>query len=222
MSSELSWLDDDFSGYGVVQLDSQEIPQENLTLKAPPEIPAPEKFTLKRAFDVDTQIVVERLKKALWPIKGEGFFDKAMPDLYTPFWIVTTLILVIFVVSRMNNQDVSVIVKSSSLIYLVSVIVPASLYFLISQSGYCEFYTLLSFYGYSFIHFVIAGLMSVFVNWIFRTLVWTLAGGLSLFFLYKNLKELVITNVPNQKFVALGIVIAGHLSVIIATNVFFL
>ncbi|OMJ89283.1 hypothetical protein SteCoe_8580 [Stentor coeruleus] len=222
MSSELSWLDDDFNGYGPVQLDNQEIPQENLILKTPPEIPAPEKFTLKKAFDVDTQIVVERLKKAIWPIKGEEFFDKAMPDLYTPFWIVTTLILVIFVVSMMENQDVSVIIKSSSLIYMVSAGVPAALYFLISQSGYCEFYKLLSFYGYSFIHFVIAGLMSVYANWIFRVLVWTLAGGLSLFFLYKNLKDLVIGSVPNQKFIALGIVVAGHISVIITTNLFFL
>lgn len=47
-------------------------------------------------FDVDTEDVKDRLKLALIPFKDTFFqISKDSPDLYGPFWILTTLIVMI-------------------------------------------------------------------------------------------------------------------------------
>lgn len=220
MSSTFNWLDEDLSGFGVAQSDSHSPPLESLILKPPPEIQPPEKLTFRLSFDVDTYKVKDRLKKALWPIKYDTFFDKGHPDLYSPFWISTTLILLIFIVSQIPNINISIFIKASIFIYSIVAIIPAILYFLISQNANCDYYTLLSYYGYSYIHFVLSSLLSAFPNMIFRFLIWTLAGSVSLLFLYKNLNTLIISTIPNQKYLALAIVLIGHISIILTTNLF--
>ena len=65
MASDHKWLQEDFQKYGIVQLDADDPPDDSLTLKSPPEIEPTQKLTLKQAFQVDTSIVLLRLKKAI-------------------------------------------------------------------------------------------------------------------------------------------------------------
>jgi protein YIPF1/2 len=57
-------------------------------------------------FDVDTAHVVERIKFALFPFKREEGFIQLLgpnPDAYGPFWIATTLVFAIAVVSNLSS-----------------------------------------------------------------------------------------------------------------------
>lgn len=220
MSSDFNWLDEDLSGFGVAQSDSHSPPLESLILKSPPEIQPPEKLTFKSSFNVETYKVKDRLRKAIWPFKYDIFFDKGHPDLYSPFWISTTLILLICIISQISKIDISIFIKASIFIYSIVSTIPAILYFFIYQNTNCDYYTLLSYYGYSYIHFIIANLLSVYPNTIFRFFVWTQAGIMSLLFLYKNLNALKILTIPNQKYLVAGILFIGHLIVILTTNFF--
>lgn len=56
-------------------------------------------------FDVDTNQVSARLRKAMWPMSPETFNDVVgnKPDLYGPTWICLTLVFVIGVTSNMSS-----------------------------------------------------------------------------------------------------------------------
>lgn len=223
--SDLKWLDEDFESYGAVQLDSQENHDEPLTLKPAPELPqqVPSKLTIKSSFQVDTDLVLARLKKSLWPFKYSSFFEDAMPDLYSPFWIVTTLILLISVAGNVQNNNVYNIVSASTLFYSLALIVPGILYCMLSNSGSkFDFYTLLSLYGYSWTYFILASICSFLPYWPVRLLAWVLACAGSIFFLKTNLWEEVERFIPGQKLLALASVAVGHLLILLSTNLYFL
>lgn len=223
--TDLKWLDEDFESYGAVQLDSQENHEEPLTLKPAPELPQqlPSKLTIKSSFQVDTDLVLARLKRSLWPFKYSSFFEDTTPDLYSPFWIVTTLILLISAASNVQNSNVYSIVSVSTLFYSLSLIVPGTLYCLLSHSGsQFDFYTLLSLYGYSWTYFIIASICSFLPYWPVRIIAWLLAAAGSIFFLKINLWEEVERFIPGQKFLALADVVVGHLIILLSTNLYFL
>ena len=223
MSSEPRWLDEEFDNYGVVQLDVTEPYQDTpLTLKPAPELLIPEKFSLKQTFQIDTATVLLRLKKAMWPLKAENFFQDAGPDLYTPFWIITTLVLLISTASAMQTHSVRVLVTSASLYYSMVLAVPGAVYCLLSHNGsLMQFYHLVSIYGYSFVHFLLPTIFSIFLHWAIRWAVWTLAAVFSLWFLHKNLWAEIEKFLQSQKIPVGIVVVCGHLGLVVSANLYF-
>ena len=225
-TSELNWLDEDFSNYGAIDLDSQQVPEEPLTLKPAPEFPKhepPAKFSLKSSFQIDTNLVLSRLKRSLWPFKYENFFEDNNPDLYSPFWIITTLVLVLSAASNAQTQNIYGVVSVPSLFYSLSLLVPGVVYCLLSHNGSkYNYLTLISIFGYSWIYFLIAAVLSFIpVFWI-RLASWVLASSASIFFLKQNLYPEIERLVPTQKFFALGTILSGHLILLLMTNIYFL
>ena len=225
-TSDLKWLDEDFSNYGVVQLDSQESHEEPLTLKPAPEIPKsepPAKLTLKASFQVDTELVVSRLKRSLWPFKYENFFEDNNPDLYSPFWITTTLVLVLSAASNAQTENIYGVVSVPSLFYTLSLVVPGVIYCLLSTNGsQYTYFTLILIFGYSWIYFLIAAVLSFVPSFWVRLASWFLASFASIYFLKHNLWSEVERVIPTQKFFAFGAVLCGHLIIIFFTNMYFL
>jgi hypothetical protein len=225
-TSDLKWLDEDFSNYGVVQLDSQESHEEPLTLKPAPEIPPPvqiSKPTLESSFQVDTDLVLSRLKRSLWPFKYENFFEGETPDLYSPFWITTTLVLVLLAASNSHTHTIYGVVSIPSLFYSLSLAVPGVLYCLLSNRGSGHsYYFLLSIFGYSWVYFVVAAVVSFLPYFWLRVATWLVSAALSVFFLKHNLWAEVERVIPTEKYIVLGIVIAEQLIIILFTNISFL
>lgn len=57
-------------------------------------------------FDVDTAHVADRIKYALFPFKREEGFIQLLgpnPDAYGPFWVATTLVFAVAVVSNLSS-----------------------------------------------------------------------------------------------------------------------
>lgn len=48
-------------------------------------------------FNIDTTTVLQRMKRALLPLNVDSFFGEETPDLYTPFWIATSLVFLLTV-----------------------------------------------------------------------------------------------------------------------------
>lgn len=217
----MNWLEDDFSNYGVVQLDSVDPPPENLTLKSPPESQPEQKFTIKQGFQIDTSLVVLRLRKAIWTLKSENFFENSLPDLYTPFWIVTTLVLVISATSAMTTHNISTLITSATVFYTIGIVIPGVLFCMLSSNGSSmQYYYIVSIYGYSLVHFFIPCAVSFLLNWVLSLSIWTIAAVLSLIFLKKNLWDEIEKFIPNQKILAIGVIVAGHLLLVLSTNIY--
>lgn len=223
MASELKWLDEDLDNYGVVQLDIPETHQDTpLTLKAVPTTILPEKFSLKETFQIDTSMVLNRLKKAMWPPKAENFFEEVQPDLYSPFWIITTLILLISTASAMQTHSIGVLVTSASLYYTMVLAVPGAIYCLLSHNGSgMQYYHIISIYGYSFVHFLYPTIVSFFVHWTIRWAVWAVAAGISLWFLHKNMWAEIEKCLQSQKIPIAIAVSCGHMCLVVSANMYF-
>lgn len=99
-------------------------------------------------FDVDTDEVIARLKCAAVAFKDDRFMQEISekPDLYGPFWITTSLVFVVAVVSHfysyvssiLNSQaewayDFQSVVNVASVAYTFVCCVPAAIWFLMKQ-----------------------------------------------------------------------------------------
>ena len=57
----------------------------------------------KPYFDISTDLLFSRLFRAVNPASSAFYTDESNPDLYGPFWLTTTLILVIAVSSNLSS-----------------------------------------------------------------------------------------------------------------------
>ncbi|KAK9168317.1 hypothetical protein Syun_000457 [Stephania yunnanensis] len=155
-------------------------------------------------FNVDTDIVVERIRSSFYPIRGD-FFRKidSNPDLYGLIWISTSLV---FVISALGNCatylmqkksdgsipwsfNVSYVNLATCAIYGYALVVPAAFYFLLrylgSSPSIVHFWCM---WGYSLSIFVLSSFLLVipveFVRWI----IILLAGLASASFVALNVK----------------------------------
>jgi hypothetical protein len=124
-------------------------------------------------FNVSTTTVLQRMKKALIPIHSESFFGEELPDLYTPFWIATTLIFILTVCGNTGaylNSDASVvdkfessngkIVAATGIVYGLLFLIPLVIYCALTNSGSSiTLVEMISLYGYSFLVFIPIGLI---------------------------------------------------------------
>ncbi|KAJ6726997.1 PROTEIN YIPF [Salix purpurea] len=161
-------------------------------------------------FNVDTDIVVNRLMSSFYPIGGD-FFSKidANPDLYGLIWVSTTLIFVLaslgnlatyLIEKRTDNKsswsfDVGYVNAAVFSVYGYAIVVPLAFYFLFRYLGsnpkLIQFWCM---WGYSLFIFVPSSFLLVIPVEAFRWIFILVAGVDSGMFVAMSLKTLVEGN----------------------------
>ncbi|XP_078179103.1 integral membrane Yip1 family protein [Carex rostrata] len=157
-------------------------------------------------FNVDTDVVVDRMISSVFP--KSNFFSKidANPDLYGPVWISTTLVFMLaalgntatYMIQKKSdptkawNFDVGYFNWSASVIYGYSILVPLGFYFLLqyfgTQSSLVRFWCM---WGYSLFIFIPSSLLLIIPVEFLRWIIILLAGSASSWFVSSNLKYYV-------------------------------
>ncbi|GER34894.1 integral membrane Yip1 family protein [Striga asiatica] len=172
-------------------------------------------------FNVDTDIVLNRLISSLYPSTGD-FVSKidANPDLYGLVWISTTLVFVIaslgncatYLMQRKSNGgsswtfDVNYVNVAAGSIYGYALLVPMGYYFLIQYMGSSvSLIRLWCLWGYSLFIFILTSFLLIVPVEFVRWLIILVAGGASASFVGLNLGSYIQTNdltiVPISAFV---------------------
>jgi hypothetical protein len=185
-------------------------------------------------FDVDTSSVLSRCWAALYP--RANFLDvlEGNPDLYGPFWIATTVVLILFLGGTISQYlastgqgpyayDFQLLSGAAGLIYGYTLVVPIVLfgalrYFGSESANLLECWAL---YGYSNLVWIPVALISASgintLNWIFVAV----GLALSVTFLLRNLYPVLSATDRQTSKILLILVIAAHLGLAIAIKVLF-
>lgn len=154
-------------------------------------------------FNVDTDIVVDRLISSVYPMHDFHRKIDGNPDMYGPIWIATTLVFILaslgncatYLIHQRNEQDmiwnfdVTYVNWAASVIYVYACAVPAAFYFLLQYLGSnSSLIRLWCLWGYSLFIFIPCSLLMVIPVEFLRWIVIILAGTASSWFLYLNLK----------------------------------
>ncbi|XP_013633645.1 protein YIPF1 homolog isoform X3 [Brassica napus] len=162
-------------------------------------------YSYTQYFDVDTDVVVNRLMSSLYPTSGD-FFNKidANPDMYGLVWICTTLVFVLsslgncatyLVKKRTDGEapwvfDVNYINLAASIIYGYAIIVPLAFYFSLrymgSRADLLRFWCL---WGYSLFIFIPTSLPLLIPVEFLRWVIILSAGSASSCFVALNLRS---------------------------------
>ncbi|KAF8402981.1 hypothetical protein HHK36_011074 [Tetracentron sinense] len=158
-------------------------------------------------FDVDGDVVLDRIMSSLYPIGGD-FFRKidANPDLYGLIWISTTLVFVIaslgncatYMMRKRNDHstswsfDVSYVNLAACAVYGYALVVPVAFYFLLQYLGSnTSLVRLWCMWGYSLFVFIISSFLLVIPVEILRWIIIILAGVVSACFVALNIKSYI-------------------------------
>ncbi|KAG0050792.1 hypothetical protein BGZ83_004421 [Gryganskiella cystojenkinii] len=186
-------------------------------------------------FDVDTAQVMERCLASVIP--KENFLElmSGSPDLYGPFWISTTVVFVLFVMSSiidsinayLKNEpyayDIGHLTFAFAAIYTYAFLVPAAIWGATKYYG-CQpdLLEMLALYGYGLTIWVPVAFLSV-LPW--NLLRWALVlagGGASGLFLVRNMYPVLSRAEAQTSKIILVLVVALHvvLTVILKAKFF--
>ncbi|KAK4236631.1 hypothetical protein C8A03DRAFT_45396 [Achaetomium macrosporum] len=185
-------------------------------------------------FDVDTSSVLHRCWAALFP--RANFLDvlEGNPDLYGPFWIATTVVLILFLGGTISDYlaragrgqfayDFQLLSGAAGLIYGYTFVIPVVLYLALRYFG-SESANLLecwALYGYGNLIWIPVALISwspiAILNWVFVGV----GFGVSVAFLFRNLYPVLSATDRQTSKVLLILVVALHFGLAIAIKVLF-
>ncbi|KAI1330839.1 hypothetical protein F5Y16DRAFT_361377 [Xylariaceae sp. FL0255] len=185
-------------------------------------------------FDVDTSSVLTRCWAALWP--RANFLDvlEGNPDLYGPFWIATTVILILFLGGTISQYlaktgagpfayDFELLSGAAGLIYGYTLVIPILLFGALKYFG-SESANLLecwALYGYANLIWIPVALISwspvTILNWVFVGVGWAL----SVAFLLRNLYPVLSATDRQTSKVLLVLVVALHMGLALAIKILF-
>ncbi|KAH7327902.1 Yip1 domain-containing protein [Stachybotrys elegans] len=185
-------------------------------------------------FDVDTSAVLSRCWAALYP--RANFLDvlEGNPDLYGPFWIATTVVLILFLggtisqyISAEHNvpfaYDFRLLSGAAGLIYGYTLFVPVALFLALRYFG-SESANLLecwALYGYANLIWLPVACISwssiSILNWVFVGV----GFGLSVAFLLRNLYPVLSATDRQASKALLVIVVALHGGLALAIKILF-
>ncbi|KAF4125283.1 Yip1 domain [Geosmithia morbida] len=185
-------------------------------------------------FDVDTSAVLSRCWAALFP--RANFLDvlEGNPDLYGPFWIATTVVLILFLGGTVSQYlsmrdkapfayDFRLLSGAAGLIYGYTIFLPALLFLALRYFG-SELANLLecwALYGYSNLIWIPVALISwsplEILNWVFVGV----GFAVSVAFLVRNLYPVLSATDRQASKVLLVIVIVLHAALALAIKVLF-
>jgi hypothetical protein len=171
-------------------------------------------------FQVDSQTVLRRLQKALLLSRGY-LFEGSQPDLYGPFWVITTLIFVLAFTGNAGSYlespdewaaDINKVVTAYTLLYSTAAAVPLLTYVILNHSGSkVKYIELLSVYCYSFAVFVPSSCLCILPDHLVRLVVTCCATGVSLKLLHSHFWVEMEEVLQQSKYVYGAGACAGHL-----------
>ncbi|KAF7560764.1 hypothetical protein G7046_g3388 [Stylonectria norvegica] len=185
-------------------------------------------------FDVDTSAVLSRCGAALFP--RANFLDvlEGNPDLYGPFWIATTVILILFLGGTISQYlsttgsapflyDFRLLSGAAGLIYGYTLFIPMVLFLALRYFG-SESANLLecwALYGYANLIWIPVALISwspiTILNWVF-----VIVGfAMSVAFLVRNLYPVLTATDRQVSKVLLIVVVALHAGLALAIKILF-
>ncbi|KAI1823852.1 Yip1-domain-containing protein [Xylaria intraflava] len=185
-------------------------------------------------FDVDTSSVLARCWAALWP--RANFLDvlEGNPDLYGPFWIATTVILILFLGGTISQYlanrgtapfayDFELLSGAAGLIYGYTLFVPVGLYGALRYfgSGSADLLECWALYGYANLIWIPVALISwsplTILNWVFVGVGWAV----SVVFLLRNLYPVLSATDRQTSKILLVVVVALHVGLAFAIKILF-
>ena len=214
---------------GVIKLE-QEKPR-SIPIASAPSAAAPAESSLDkyRSFcDVDTETVLFRLKKTLWPFNRSKFLE-SKADLYGAFWVPTTLIFLLSVSGNLASTvsetggyafNPAAIVTLAGVIYFFVFSVPAVLSFCILAGLEITYVELTSLYGYSYFIFwpaaIVGALRLPLAQWLAFGLASVWAGVL----LTKNYYSEIEALEGFKKYLAIGVSLSGYIALTLTANLY--
>ncbi|ONK76889.1 uncharacterized protein A4U43_C02F900 [Asparagus officinalis] len=185
-------------------------------------------------FNVDSDIVVDRLISSVYPTND--FYRKidTNPDMYGPVWITTTLVFIFaalgncatYLIHQRYEQDViwsfdvTYVKWAASIVYGYALLVPAAFYFLLQYLGTnASLIRLWCMWGYSLFVFIPSSLLLVIPVEFIRWIIIILAGTASSWFIYENLK--VYTEESHDLMVLVASALVLQFALAIFVKVFF-
>jgi protein YIPF1/2 len=189
-------------------------------------------------FDVDTSTVLTRCRAALLPFLPHTppFLDTldGNPDLYGPFWIATTVVVILFLTGTISQYlarqdkghfeyDFKLLSGAAGLVYGYTAFVPAGLWAVLKWFGAqgVELVECWALYGYANLVWIAVAILSWSPLTALNYVLVGLGYALSVFFLIKNLYP-VISATEKKTSQALLIVVVGlHAGLAIAINILF-
>jgi hypothetical protein len=180
-------------------------------------------------FQVDSQTVLRRLKKALMLSRGY-LFEGSQPDLYGPFWVITTLIFVLAFTGNAGSYlessgewaaDINKVVTAYTLLSSTAAVLPLVTYVLLSHSGSkVKYMELLSVYCYSFAIFIPSSCLCILPDHLVRLAVTCFATGVSLKLLHSHFwVEMEV--LEHSKYLYGAVACVGHLALGLLSVFFF-
>ncbi|KAL0637294.1 hypothetical protein Q9L58_003778 [Maublancomyces gigas] len=185
-------------------------------------------------FDVDTNEVMRRCWAALFP--RANFLDvlEGNPDLYGPFWITTTVVLILFLSSTIAQYfarvadvpyiyNFSLLSGAAGLMYGYTMFVPVALWGVLRWYGSesANLLECLALYGYSNLIWVPVAIASASPITILNYLFVAVGFGVSALFLFKNLLPVVSAIDAKTSKVLLIIIIALHAGLALTIKILF-
>ena len=183
---------------------------------------------------MDTNEVVKRCWAALFP--RAMFLDvlEGNPDLYGPFWITTTVVLILFLSSTLAayfakvkdqpySYDFGLLSGAAGLMYGYTAFIPAALWGILKWYGSesANLLECLCLYGYANLIWVPVAIASsspiTLLNWLFVAV----GFGVSAFFLFRNLYPVVSATDAKTAKVLLIVVVALHGGLSLAIKILF-
>jgi protein YIPF1/2 len=189
-------------------------------------------------FDVDTSTVLTRCRQALLPFLPHTppFLDTldGNPDLYGPFWIATTVVVILFLRGTISQYlasqhrktfeyDFKLLSGAAGLVYGYTLFVPAGLWAALRWFGAqgVELVECWALYGYGNLFWIGVALLS----WSpLDGLNYALVGvgyALSVFFLIKNLYPVISATDKKTSQILLLVVVLLHAGLAVAIKVLF-
>lgn len=185
-------------------------------------------------FDVDTAEVNKRCLAALFP--RTIFLDilDGNPDLYGPFWITTTVVLILFLSSTLAAYftrakavpyayDFGLLSGAAGLMYGYTAVIPTALWGVLKWYGSesASLLECLCLYGYANLIWVPVAVASVspisILNWVFVGV----GFGVSALFLFRNLYPVVSATDAKTAKILLVVVVALHGGLALAIKILF-
>ena len=173
----------------------------------------------KKYFDLNTTDVRRRLIYSFIPFNSEFYeIAKTTPDLYGPFWILTTIAFLIAcacVVSTMNDTTIKefqeVFPIAGTVVYSFGFIMSLIAYLCLMLIGEpCSIVSCICLYGYALSVFIPALIVCCFKFELARWILLIYAGLASSFFLIVNLQKATQRLESKMKVVLFGIVVFGQ------------
>ncbi|PUU81967.1 hypothetical protein B9Z19DRAFT_1075900 [Tuber borchii] len=185
-------------------------------------------------FDVDTNEVLKRCWAALFP--RANFLDVLddNPDLYGPFWITTTVVLILFLSStiaqyfaRAKDQpyvyDFGLLSGAAGLMYGYTGVIPVALWGVLKWYGSesANLLECLALYGYANLIWVPVAIASASPITVLNYIFVGIGFGVSALFLFRNMLPVVSATDAKTSKILLGVIIALHAGLALAIKILF-